>query len=239
MSSRQEARTLPRPPRALRLLGSAWRTAVVGGRWLLLAGWTAAAVAAVALPSSGGGGGGGDIGALLPPNSEAVAVQERSLEQFRVPVLSETSVVVHDPGGLDPLTRADVALWALAHTQAYLDGDVPPTGRQIIAAVPIPTSTPETAVTYLYVSRGTSLSEATSLARQYASHFHNQASVQTYVTGITPARVAQAEYLETRLHVFEVATLVLIALIVGLTFRTVVAPVVRRPIVTGLPAEVS
>jgi RND superfamily putative drug exporter len=68
--------------------------------------------------------------------------------------------------------------------------------------------------------------EATSLARQYASHFHNQASVQTYVTGITPARVAQAEYLAARLHVFEAATLVLIAVVVGLTFRSVVAPVV-------------
>jgi RND superfamily putative drug exporter len=206
---------------------------VVAGRWFVIAGWLAVAVLAVALPSPGGGGGADDVGALLPPDSEAVAVQARSLDLFRVPVLSETSVVVHDPGGLDPLTRADVALWALAHTQAYLAGDVPPTGEQIVAAVPIPTSTPETAVTYLYVTRATSLAEATSLARQYASHFQNQASVQTYVTGMTPARLAQAEYLEARLHVFEVATLVLIALVVAATFRSVVAPLVVL-VVAGL-----
>ena len=183
------------------------------------------AVAAVVLPAPSGGGGDG-VGGLLPPDSEAVAVQERSLELFRVPVLSETTVVVHDPEGLDPLTRADVALWALAHTQATLQGDVSPSGEQVVAAVPVPTSTAETAVTYLYVTQGTSLAEATSLARQYASHFDNQASVQTYVTGLTPARVAQAEYLGARLHVFEAATLVLIAIVVALTFRSVVAPAV-------------
>ncbi len=214
-------------------MATACQTAVVAGRWFLLAGWTVLAVMAIALPSSGSGGGGSDIDALLPPNSEAAAVQEFSLQEFAVPVLSQTSVVVHDPEGLSPLTRADVALWALAHTQATADGYVPPSGRGIIAAVPIPTSTPDTAVTYLYVSQGTSLSQATALARQYASHFHNQPSVQTYVTGITPARVAQADYLESRLHVFEVATLVLIALVVGLTFRSVVAPVVVL-VVAGL-----
>jgi RND superfamily putative drug exporter len=226
LTSQRWLRVLAWPVRAIRAVAAACRTALVAGRWFVVVGWAAVAVVAVALPSSGRGGGGNDVGALLPPDSDAVAVQERSLGHFRVPVLSETSVVVHDPAGLDPLTRADVALWALAHTQAYLDGDVPPSGEQIVAAVPIPTSTPQTAVTYLYVTGGTSLSEATSLARQYASHFHNQASVQTYVTGITPARVAQAEYLDARLHVFEVATLVLIALVVGATFRSVVAPLV-------------
>jgi RND superfamily putative drug exporter len=227
LSVRHRASSLVRGPvTALRWLGGAARNAVVAGRWVVLAGWLVAAVAAVVLPSPGGGGGGDDIGGLLPPDSEAMAVQERSLELFRVPVLSETTVVVHDPEGLDLLTRADVTLWALAHTQARLEGTVSPTGDQVVAAVPIPSSDPETAVTYLYVTHGTSLAEATSLARQYASHFDNQASLQTYVTGLTPARVAQAEYLEARLRVFEVATLVLIAIVVALTFRSVVAPVV-------------
>lgn len=227
MSARHWGGSLVRAPAAaLRAGGRAARTAVVAGRWLVLAGWLALAVAAVLLPQPSGGGGGDDVGGLLPPGSEAVAVQARSLELFRVPVLSETTVVVHDPEGLDPLTRADVALWALAHTQATLEGTVSPSGEQVVAAVPIPTSAPDTAVTYLYVTQGTSLAEATSLARQYASHFDNQASVQTSVTGLTPARVAQAEYLESRLLVFEVATLVLIAVVVALTFRSVVAPVV-------------
>ena len=221
------------PVMVIRAIGRGFRTAVVAGRWAVLAAWVVAAVLAVVLPSSGSGRGGNDIGTLLPPDSEAVRVQERSFEHFVVPVLSDTAVVVHDPGGLDPLTRADVALWALSHTQAQIDGEVPAGRGQIVAAVPIPTSTPETAVTYLYVSGGTSLSQATALARQYASHFHNQSGVQTYAVGITPARVSQAEHLESRLHVFEVATLVLIALVVALTFRSLVAPVVVL-VVAGL-----
>ncbi|WP_089304490.1 MMPL family transporter [Geodermatophilus pulveris] len=226
MSPRRRVGPLVRAPAAaLRAAGRLARSAVVAGRWVVVAGWLALAVAALLVPAPSGGGGGDDVGGLLPPGSEAVAVQARSLELFRVPVLSETTVVVHDPAGLDPLTRADVALWALAHTQATLEGGVSPTGEQVVAAVPIPTSTPDTAVTYLYVTRGTSLAEATALGRQYASHFDNQASVQTHVTGLTPARVAQAEYLESRLLVFELATLVLIAVVVGFTFRSVVAPV--------------
>jgi putative drug exporter of the RND superfamily len=227
LSARHWTRSVARGPAAvLRALSRAARTAVVAGRWLVLGAWLVAAVAAVLLPSRGGGGGGDDVGGLLPPGSEAVAVQERSLGLFRVPVLSETTVVVHDAEGLDPLTRADVALWALAHTQAQLEGTAPLTSEQIVAAVPIPSSNPDTAVTYLYVTRGTSLEEATALGRQYATHFDNQAGLQTYVTGLTPARVAQADYLEARLHVFEVATLILIAVVVALTFRSVVAPVV-------------
>ncbi|OMQ16547.1 hypothetical protein A7K94_0201810 [Modestobacter sp. VKM Ac-2676] len=143
-----------------------------------------------------------------------------------MPVLSQTSVVVHDPDGLSVLTQADVALWAATHTQAYLDGNVPAGRGQIVAAVPVPTSTPETAVTYLYVSNYTSLARTRDLAREYAAHFHNQSEVQTYVAGVVPAQVAQADYLQSRLHLFEVATLVLIAAVVGLTFRSVVAPFV-------------
>ncbi|WP_139173661.1 hypothetical protein [Geodermatophilus telluris] len=150
------------------------------GRWFTLVGWIALAVATVALPAPGGGGGGGggdDAGGLLRPDSAAVEIQERSLPLFRVPVLSETTVAVHDPQGLDPLTWADVALWALAHSLATLQRGVSPTGEQVLAAVPVPTSSPETAVTFLYVTHGTSLAEATSLTRQYAGPFDNHASV--------------------------------------------------------------
>ncbi|SDX90504.1 putative drug exporter of the RND superfamily [Modestobacter sp. DSM 44400] len=202
-----------------------YRRAVVSARWWIVVGWIVATVlVSSVLPTAGGGG--ADIGSLLPEGSPAAAIQQRSLETFQVPVLSETSVVVHDPGGLSVLTRADVVLWALTYTQANLDGAVPPGRGHIIAAVPIPTSTPETAVTYLYVSGDTSLARTEELAQEYAAHFHNQSSVQTYVTGLVPAQVRQAYYLESRLHPFEVATLILIAVVVGITFRSVVAPFV-------------
>ncbi|WP_346620247.1 MMPL family transporter [Blastococcus montanus] len=227
LAARSSARSALRAPAsAASAAGRAFRSAVVAGRWLVIAAWLAAAVAAVLLPTPSGGGGSNNFGSLLPPSSEAAQVQQRSIEKFSVPVLSQTAVVVHDPGGLSALTRADIALWALQHTQEFLRGEAP-TGRgNIIAAVPLPTSTPETAVTYLYTTGGTSLADSTALARQYAAHFRNQAGVDAYVTGITPARVQQAYHLESRLHLFEVATLVLIAVVVALTFRSAVAPLV-------------
>jgi RND superfamily putative drug exporter len=207
-------------------VGRGLRSAVVTGRWIVLAAWLAAAVAVVVLPEPSSGGGGNDFGTLLPADSEAVAVQQRSFEHFAVPVLSETAVVVHDAGGLSALTRADVALWAAQHTQASLRGEASSADGTILAAVPVPTSNADTSVTYLYVTGGTSLTDSTALARQYASHFRNQASVEAYVVGIAPARVQQAYHLDAWLHVFEVGTLVLIAAVVAATFRSVVAPLV-------------
>jgi RND superfamily putative drug exporter len=199
---------------------------VVSGRWWVLTAWAVVVLLATLVLPTDGGGGRGSVGELLPADSEAAEVAERSLGHFRVPVLSDTSVVVHDPDGLSPLTQADVALWALVHTQPSLRGEAP-TGRgRIVAAVPIPTSTPETAVTYLYVTSGTTLRQTVALAEEYAAHFENQATVRTHVTGLVPAQVRQAYHLESRLHLFEVATLVLIAVIVGLAFRSLIAPLV-------------
>ncbi|WP_233495629.1 MMPL family transporter [Geodermatophilus sp. TF02-6] len=197
---------------------------MISGRWVVVLAWVAAAALAVSLPS-GGSGGGGALGGLLPSDSEAVAVQQRSLAQFTVPVLSQTSVVVHDPEGLDLATRADVALWALEHTRATLQGEVPSGRGQILAAVPIPTAAPEVAVTYLYVTQGTSSTQTAALAREYAAHF-DQPGVQTYVTGLLPAQLRQGDHLISRLPVFELGTLALIALMVALVFRSLVAPLV-------------
>ena len=221
MSAGTLARALSTPFRAA---GRLYRTAVTSGRWLVVSAWIAATViVSMFLPTTTGGGGVGD---LLPPGSEAVETQQRSLELFRVPVLSETAVVVHDPAGLTLLTQADIALWALTFTEAYLDGTAPQGRGNIVAAVPIPTSSRDTSATYLYVTPGTTLRDTAALGRQYAAHFNNQPSVQTYVTGVVPAQAQQGYYLRSRLHVFEVATLVLIAIVVGLAFRSVVAPFV-------------
>ncbi|SNR25047.1 putative drug exporter of the RND superfamily [Blastococcus mobilis] len=202
------------------------RGVLVSGRWLVVLAWVTAALWVVLVPPpAGGGGGGGDVGSLLPADSEAVEVQQRSLAQFAVPVLSQTAVVVHDPNGLALLTRLDAALWALSHTRATLDGQVPSGGGHILAAVPIPTASPDTAVSYLYVSPGTSLDDTVELAHEYAAHF-DQPGVQTYVTGLLPAQVQQADYLRSRLGVFEIATLLLITGVVALVFRSLVAPLV-------------
>lgn len=205
-------------------IGRAYRRAVTAGRWVIVAVWVAAAVTIpVLVPSSPPGGAFGD---LLPPDSPVLKVEERILDEFRVPVLSGTTVVVHQPGGLSLLTRADSVLWALATTQKVVEAPGPPPPGSILAAIPVPTGRADTTVTYLYVSEGTGLHHTVRLATQYAAHFNNQPGVDSYVTGFVPAQVAQIDYLESRIGLFELASVLLIVSVVALAFRSLLAPLV-------------
>ncbi len=205
-------------------MGRAYRVAVTAGRWVIVGFWVVAAVLVTALaPSSSGGGG---FGNLLPPDSQVLKVEERALQEFRVPVLSGTTVVVHQPDGLSQLTRADSLLWALATTQDVIEAPNQPPPGSLVAAIPVPTGRTDTTVTYLYTSEGTGLRNTVRLASAYAAHFNNQSGVTSYVTGFVPAQVAQGDYLRSRLPLFEIASVLLILLVVALAFRSVLAPLV-------------
>ena len=203
---------------------SAYRAVVVAGRWLIVVGWVALALLLPPAAPSTEGTIGSDVGTLLPADSAAVAAQQRSLEKFVVPLISQVAVVVHDPAGLTLLTQADVALWALSFVKANQEGRTPPGPGQIVGAVPVPAVTPDTAVTYLYTSPGTAPQDTVALANGYAGHFANQASVQTWVTGVLPGQLSQRVYLYSRLDVVEIATLALVAIVVAFVFRSFTAP---------------
>src|SRR5690349_21037717 len=205
---------------------STYRAVVVSGRWLIVVGWVALALLLPPAAPSTEGTIGSDVGTLLPVDSAAVAAQQRSLEKFVVPLISQVAVVVHDPSGLSLLTQADVALWALSFVKANQEGWTPPGPGQVVGAVPVVEVTPDTAVTYLYTSSGTAPEDTVALARGYAEHFANQASVQTWVTGVLPGQSAQRLYLYSRLDFMEIATLVLVAVVVAFVFRSFTAPLV-------------
>ncbi len=205
-------------------LGRTYRSLVVRGRWLIVTAWVVAATLVTLLaPASAGGGGG--FGNLLPEDSEVLQVEQRALAQFRVPVLSGTTVVVHQPGGLSLLTQADSLLWALATTQNVLEAPTPPPPGSLAAAIPVPTGRSDTTVTYLFTTNRTGLHNTVRLANAYAAHFNNQSAVRSYVTGFVPAQVAQGDYLRSRLPLFELASVLLILIVVALAFRSVLAPV--------------
>ena len=205
--------------------GLAYRAAIVRGRWAIVAFWIAAAVLTPLLAPAGGGAG-GDFGNLVPSDSGARKTAERSLELFAVPLLSGTSVIVHDPDGLSLLTRADSTLWALATTQKHLESEGATRPDTLVAAIPVPTGRRDIAVTYLFASPQTGVWGSVWLARQYAAHFGNQATVGAYVTGFLPAQIAQGDYLNEWIHLFEIASLVLIITIVAFAFRSLLAPLV-------------
>jgi putative drug exporter of the RND superfamily len=208
-------------------LGGGYRFIVITLRWIVLVGWVAVAVAlTVLIPYRPDTTSGTTFSELLPADSPVFRVEQRILTEFRVPLLSGTTVVVHQPEGLSLLTRADSLLWGLATTQDMLQSDTPPKADTIAAAIPVPTDRTDVAVTYLYVAPGTGLNDEVQLADRYAAHFRNQPDVSSYVTGFVPAQIAQLNYLDSRLRLFEVATVLVIMALVAFAFRSLLAPLV-------------
>ena len=205
-------------------LGRGYRFTVTSMRWVVLLAWVAAAVALTVLAPYKPDTTGSNFGDLLPADSAVFKVEQRILEEFRIPLLSGTTVVVHQEGGLSVLTRADSFLWALATTQDTLQSGGAPKPNTIAAAIPVPTGRADVTVTYLYVAPGTGLHDEVQLADRYAAHFNNQSQVSSYVTGFVPAQIAQLSYLDARLGLFEIASVLLIVVVVALAFRSLLAP---------------
>jgi putative drug exporter of the RND superfamily len=206
--------------------GRAYRFIVTTLRWVVVVVWVAGAAAFTVLVPYQPDTSGSNLSDLLPADSPIFKVEQRILAEFRVPLLSGTTVVVHQADGLSLLTRADSVLWALATTQDALRAGTPPKPGTIAAAIPVPTGRADVTVTYLYVSPGTGLRQEVQLANQYAAHFKNQADVGAYVTGFVPAQVAQIDYIDSRLRLFEIASVLLIIAVVALAFRSLLAPLV-------------
>ena len=81
-----------------RRFGRGYRRVVTRSPWAVVAFWVAAVTAAVTLaPAHAAGGGFGDF---LPDDHPILQAQQRVLQQFRVPVVAGTTVVVHQPDGL-------------------------------------------------------------------------------------------------------------------------------------------
>ncbi len=207
-------------------LGRGYRFTVTTLRWVIVVAWVAGAIAVTVLVPYRPDTSGSNFSDLLPADSPIFKVEQRILAEFRVPLLSGTTVVVHQADGLSLLTRADSLLWALATTQDTLQADTPPKPGTIAAAIPVPTGRADVTVTYLYVAPGTGLWDEVQLADRYAAHFKNQPDVSAYVTGFVPAQVAQIDYIDSRLRLFEIASVLLIMGIVALAFRSLLAPVV-------------
>lgn len=205
-------------------LARTYRTVLVRGAYPVIAFWVLAAVLVPVL-LGGAHASSGSLGGLLPPNSQAVKLEIQAVESFTVPILSETTVVLYNDAGLSPLTRADALLYALSIDRRSSELGADPGKNHIIGAVPVPTLRRDILATYLYISNGTSYADVQRLAEQYAAHFHNVPGNQTYVTGVTPAQLAQGRYLAARLDLFAIVSVLLIAVIVGITFRSATVPV--------------
>jgi len=202
-------------------------------RLAIVAAWLLAAVAAlVYLPDLRQSGDKQDLLGLVPDNAEALAAAARSTRLFDVPILAETAVVQRDPDGLSRPALQRIALRA----KRISDGQDPEL-REIEGAVPIvnlenvfPASRESgtTAITFLHFDPSkTDLDDQDRLARRFAEkdvHFRDDALVG--VTGVVPARLEEWNQIAAGLPWVTLATIVFIALVVGIHFRSPIAPLV-------------
>jgi RND superfamily putative drug exporter len=202
---------------------------VVGLRWLIVPAWIAAAAASALYLPSLGSGEPLALGGLVPSDASALRVGQRETELFRVPLTGDTVVVQRDPDGLSTAAQAR----ALARALAVSRGAEDPEG--IAFALPIantlglfPGSRERgtTVLTYLFFEPQASLVDRVNEANVYASRIDRPDDALVGVTGPAPARYRQFLEIDSHIELVEIATVGLIFLVVGLTFRALGAPLV-------------
>jgi RND superfamily putative drug exporter len=202
---------------------------VVRLRWLILLAWIAAAVAATLYLPPLEQVEASAIGDLVPKDTPALKAESDSFRLFGFPVLTRTAIVQRNPRGLPVAAQTRVVLRAVQLTTGK-----DPEFRQIAGAFPITNTLglfpgsherSTTAITYLFFDPNVGLYDQAAIAERYAgTRINAPGDSLVGVTGPAPARSAQNDIILNRLPLVEVATVILIALIVGLTFRAVGAP---------------
>jgi RND superfamily putative drug exporter len=202
---------------------------VVKLRLVIPLAWIAAAVVAtISLPDLGSTGS-APLDDLVSADGAAAQQQLAATKTFGFPLYSDTMVVQRDAQGLPAGTQQQDLDAALA-VHDRTTPDIP----QLRAALPIsdafkaplrPGGKATTALSYLFFDDAASLDDRTAMAERYAARYlHDQAVVGT--TGAAPARLAQYNEIENALPIVEIASVLLILLIVGLAFRSLGAPLV-------------
>jgi RND superfamily putative drug exporter len=186
-------------------------------------GWIALAAFGLTLPGLSPQS--GDIADITSIDNPALAVEQRSAQEFGFPLLTRSLMVQYDRAGLpDTAVRS-----AVDHAEAVARAD----GRgPVAAAVPVPNDgripgvrqTGTGIVTYLYPHRDDSFSETVKGAEAYRAGFNRPDDKVVGVTGTVPARAEQMRILNSKLRTMEIASLAAVLLIIGLAFRSPVAP---------------
>ncbi len=204
---------------------------LVLARWWVIAAWAVVTIASLTLfPSFGDASGHGGLKGILSADTPAVQTEKRSVELFGFPLIARTVVVQRNAQGMSPYAQARSVVRAVAVDRGK-SGDVAP----ILGALPVANTAglfpgakehDTASLTYLLFGPETSLGARTRAARHYARDFLGPRDDVVGVTGSAPARTEQGHIIKDSLPRVEVATLLAIVLIVGVSFRSVVAPLV-------------
>jgi RND superfamily putative drug exporter len=211
--------------------GAAWL--IVRLRWPIVLAWLAATAAVVLyLPSLQEAGRETSLVGLVPKHAESIEAGIRSAKLFTVPVVTQTHVVQRNPEGL-----SEQALGRVARRAKLIADQRDPELAEVKSALPIanvrglvPSSreTGTTAITYLFFDPSeTDIEDQDDLTRRFAEKYVNaKDDALVGITGAVPARMEEWREIEEGLPWVTLATVLVIALILGVHFRSPVVPVV-------------
>jgi RND superfamily putative drug exporter len=171
----------------------------------------------------------GVVGELVPSTTSALQAEKASFRIFGYPVLSRTALVQRDPEGLSAEAQARAYLRAFELVRGEhpdypgITGAFPVTNT--LELFPASREDSTTAVTFLFFSPEMTLEEQTVQARRFAAQEVSEPDDALIgVTGAAPAREIQERVIFRWLPWVEAATVAFIALVVGVMFRSIVAP---------------
>ncbi len=206
---------------------------IVRFRFAVVAFWILAALAATFLLPNVEQAGTGGLGDLVANEAEAIDTETRSVELFNFPVLSRTVVVERAPAGLSRSQAAAIYSRTLALNLKNVPGlEGIAFALTVTDAVlrDVARGQGSSALSYLFFPPEIGPVGRTGLAERLVERriaVEGPANKQVGVTGAVPARGEQIRAIRDALPLVELATILLVALAVGLHFRSLVAPAVN------------
>lgn len=197
---------------------------------LLVALWIGGTIASVVLiPPLSPTGSREEFAGAVSAGAQAIQAQKQALQKFGYPLIAQNVVVQYRSGGLPLSAQAKTVTTAVRLDRGQLPGL-----KGIAAAVPVtntlklaPASSEAgtTALTYLFFEPSYKPQTTTRLSEEYARRYLSAPGDGFVgVTGAYPAEAAQGDKISGSLHIVEYASIVILLIVVGLTFRSVVAP---------------
>jgi putative drug exporter of the RND superfamily len=211
--------------------GSRYGAAVVALRHVLVLAWAGAAILAWTTMPGPGEATAGALGSLVPADAPALETHRRSAELFRFPVLANVAVVQRDEEGLPGRVQER----AFRRAAAIAEGDYPellsiPFALPVtntLGVLPGSRESSTTAITFLYFEPRVGLAAQVRLTNWFMDiRVDEPDDALVGKTGLVPARIEQARVIRDALPRVQAGTVLLIALVIGLTFRGLAAPVV-------------
>ncbi len=225
-------RTRPRAELASNLTDRYTRF-VLRSRWPLLIALAVITVTAVGL-LPGIAGQGGNLSGILSTSGPTIQVQIDAARRFGLPLLTRIAVVQRDPNGLSSQAVARALARATVVDRRTLTEGISD-DRELFAAYPL-VNTPllvpgaaernTTIVTYLFTNPTANIFAQQDAAYRYAAQIDQPGDGLVGVAGAVPAQIEQGSVIGEALPTVETVTLLIIALVVGVNFRSVAAPLI-------------